>query len=805
MAAEQDLGRLTTELHNLNNTLNNAFGGGNGAGGAGGFSGGGGGMNASRSGEGFSMAGIKRTEKLLSSAQKAFSNSTNSIAKKLGEAEVSVEQMNAILSGNTESRLRDFNHMMATVTDQGKREEAFLKAFGYALDETIQSQEDFLAAEKAIQKEAMKAQRDANKVAIRHAKSLSEATKLIQENYPNATKLGAALVFSAKEAYDVAKVITATGAEFTGTQMYNAKMLGMSTAELMTLTSKYTQVMGSAAIGTNQFSNMMQGEAYESLVRLTGGTKEAAIFSAESLKMSRLAGAGTAEEMINFKDAMEKSYGGIQEMTGMTSDAFLELNTALYNNADVQASMFKMSKQQQQLYFKEMQTRRLALVEMGLLPEQADEVLKSLSKAMGGTAKDRLKDAAKLQATLGAMGMGAEGQEAAKIMRLGSRATQDQQARLQEILTKANRQSSENSQGSLQGEMVQDYLNTLSPLLGSDSPMASLITQSKLAFKSNEESHAALNDEQMQWLDKNKEAFEEFVDYMKGIVDGVMDDNIIGGSAEATIVIAGDAGKGLKGDNLALAVTGLISSITGVFASSEFASGLTGALVAALGGANLGTILSGLSANVLKLALLFGKGGLLGGALVAGLAVGNEINKKIDEYDEKNDGAIGDTIGAAVRAAVLVGQKGVIMGMIEFNKERAMMKEADNLHLTPIPVNDLFQAPPVRLPDAEFNDIIDNVTGIAHKVIPKESYDTPVVAKPTDTPEIKALQKQINDLTNDLNTIRSAASGRFGVNEGLLSTMTSMEEQLRILNETQTKAREALEDVATQPMPKMGH
>ena len=153
------------------------------------------------------------------------------------------------------------------------------------------------------------------------------------------------------------------------------------------------------------------------------------------------------------------------------------------------------------------------------------------------------------------MGMADQGAEAAEIMRKGSRATADELARLDEIMLAANRESSNRGGGDIQNEMVQDMLNSLTPMMGPDSPLAAAITQSALAIKDAKEEEKK-PDTKPELAAANPEEFALF----NSIKDAITE------QTAASVVIAGDLAAYLAKDNLTQAVTaGMQAIFTGAW------------------------------------------------------------------------------------------------------------------------------------------------------------------------------------------------------------------------------------------------
>lgn len=587
---------------------------------------------SSRTGSGELDIVSKRTQSAMEEFSKRLGN-LSGVSDDVKEQLKSVHNVNKLMSKTIKERSDIFDDLLrkrqANAITQDEFIAAQIRRLGRTYDASIDSLDKFSEAERPVREELIASTRGLSDSFDDVAKQNQNIIGRLKQS-----GLGVAATLLATEVYNTAKVITGTGIEFTTGQAVNAAMLGLSTGEMLAHTAKFTQTMRAATMGTSEFSNLMRSSAYDSLVRLTGGTKEAIEFYAEGALLARQSGAGTKDAMVAFQSSIESGYEEMQRMTGMTSDIFIGMNKALIANSDIQAQMFKMSKKQQLLFSKELIHRRNALTAMGLLPEQAQEVLSALAKSLGGTAKDRFTEAAELQAALGAMGLGNEGARAAEIIRMGARAGESEQKELTAILLKGNKLSAQATRGTYHAEFTQDALNTLSKYLGPDAVLSGAVTGSKLAQNPNFTATPS-NASAVDGLDKISMEYRDKLDKITagGFSKLIEDTNKLANRDNAsTVVIGGDVIKGLASGPWPAAIgllggaisTGIMAAGGAVFGTAITESPLMNKLKSSLGSlVHLARAGVGLAASSLALA---GKTAAGAAVFYAGWKVGGYIN-----------------------------------------------------------------------------------------------------------------------------------------------------------------------------------
>ena len=164
-----------------------------------------------------------------------------------------------------------------------------------------------------------------------------------------------------------------------------------------------------------------------------------------------------------FKSALDEqrnSFFKLNETTGITIEAFNSLREELGSNKDIQESMARVNISERSTILSNIMAEQQRLTTLGLSNEQAKRLITANEALLGQTVKSRLTEAAKIQQYGALVGMGAEGAEAAQITRKGKRnRTQEENARLSEIMSQITAKGDMMAGGSLGAENLKDSLD----------------------------------------------------------------------------------------------------------------------------------------------------------------------------------------------------------------------------------------------------------------------------------------------------------------------------------------------------------
>lgn len=188
--------------------------------------------------------------------------------------------------------------------------------------------------------------------------------------------------------------------------------------------------------------------------KLTGDTTDAAR-QAMAVETT-LRQAGISDQKYLNKSVNE--YAGqtqrLMKMTGMTADQIAQMRQEIVQSNEQRVLLARLDEKSRRMYLEEIETRRNANVALGMLPEQARRVEESLAALGKASPKERMKQAAKLQAVAGAFGIQG-GERAAMALRRGFRGQGDKQA-FQDVATAISNQLSVLGGGSEQQMLMGD-------------------------------------------------------------------------------------------------------------------------------------------------------------------------------------------------------------------------------------------------------------------------------------------------------------------------------------------------------------
>lgn len=240
----------------------------------------------------------------------------------------------------------------------------------------------------------------------------------------------------AKAAGALAKTVltlTSNAAKF-GVQIdeAGAAWAAMNTAEFYQLQAENRRIMNANNMSLAEWTDKIYASA-DGLIEFTGSQKDAIRFAAESMNMATVLGANQEQFMSEQETLFIKLNRGIS----MTTDQFMEMNKRLMDSESVQSQLYRLNVKQRSAFMLDLQNTYRKLTLDGLTHEQAQKMLEVFAEIGAKSPRERLKEAAKLQAVMGAMGMGAMGAEAGGLLRGGLRGRGDQE-RFAEIMRQAN-------------------------------------------------------------------------------------------------------------------------------------------------------------------------------------------------------------------------------------------------------------------------------------------------------------------------------------------------------------------------------
>ena len=185
------------------------------------------------------------------------------------------------------------------------------------------------------------------------------------------------------------------------------KEMYISQVEYMQLL-KDTRIEGlAAATAGRNFKEQLWAGA-EGLRGVTKNASEAAKVAGMFAKNAALMGVSQN----NLNDAIgnqTKIYKENFRALGVTAEEFANLSTELINDQGMRKQLMTLQEHERQAFVQSIQRRQAEYVTMGYSIERAKELQKTFNALIGMNPRERMRQAARTRAMMGAMGMGAEG------------------------------------------------------------------------------------------------------------------------------------------------------------------------------------------------------------------------------------------------------------------------------------------------------------------------------------------------------------------------------------------------------------
>ncbi len=355
-------------------------------------------------------------------------------------------------------------------------------------------------------------------------------------------------------------------------------LAGMSPVEMAQNVATFRQSIQAAGMSIDDFRSITEQGAF-GLTSYTGELKDAVKVQASAFETAKRAGLSERGEMRAFMNTQMETFKRFNMVFSLTSEQFAEMNKQIKNSSAINEQLYRLNKKQRLQAIQDIQQTMLQLRTMGLMQDQALKVVEAMSAIAAKSPRERLKQAAKLQAVGGALGFGAEAGEAAQIMRRGFRGEGDRErfAALQQTMQKG--MGDFMSQGLPQEMMAMQLLQTtkLEDLLGPKSAFKDLNTEQFQATKNVEK-----------LMKKRVEQGGQMVALMQGIkafFSGPIAGMISGIGATLGLIVGGKwlqgaIGGALSGGNMGKSI---VTRALGMVMRFLGPVGIIGSVVAAVG------------------------------------------------------------------------------------------------------------------------------------------------------------------------------------------------------------------------------
>lgn len=203
-----------------------------------------------------------------------------------------------------------------------------------------------------------------------------------------------------------------------------AFMAGMNPEEMAQNMAEYRQSINASGLGLEGFREVTE-QGSLALTGWTGELRDAVRVQASAFGMAQRFGVSSQAQMQTFMDTQVRTFKQFNEVFSMTAEEFVQMNKQLESSQSVNEQIYRLNRQQRVQHAQEIQQTVLRLRTFGLMQEQAMKVVDAMAAIGAKSPKERMKEAAKLQAVGGALGFGQAAEEMATIMRRGMRGEGD--------------------------------------------------------------------------------------------------------------------------------------------------------------------------------------------------------------------------------------------------------------------------------------------------------------------------------------------------------------------------------------------
>lgn len=492
----------------------------------------------------------------------------------------------------------------------------------------------------------------AQRAAVEWAKSVFSVTAGIRRMASGYDKMIGDLRYSLTQQVPM---VDRLGSAFSGVSVDMAKY-GITTKKLLEVQNTYSQALIAATQGvgaratTEELMSSFKGLAARAQL-VTGSYEDALALVGEGVDL--LSYSGVKMSMKEMTDVMDgpngliNSFATLSYLTNKTVDELAKMNKGILADHDMRILNQSLSEEERKGFANRLAQQQLYLVSRGMEIDQAVEATAALAKMTKTvTPKDRYKQAAKIRAISGAMGV--EGGE--EMMRLSMKAnrTNEENATLQDFMTRLESSMGQMYGGGFASQMIagqfQDVMS--GPLYDTLSKLSTVGQQGREIAKEQLD----VANKQYDLLSKSGLVLNKFDTQVGQPLEAIL-------SEGATQLLLG------AGQVFGATLLGLTTSIVNLAIAIKMlklgkaAGGLGGAGAAAGGAGAAGAL--GKFGKLGKVASIAGK---VGGGAVSGLMVGKDVYDLAQgETNYENKAAVaGSVIGGL--AGILGGPAGVAFG-----------------------------------------------------------------------------------------------------------------------------------------------
>ena len=444
-----------------------------------------------------------RAKQLETKFANQVTNSFKNMNKELSKSEQSLGKARQQTAAFSKVFGEQWNNAMNQVAESKRSEQKLISNLNNKLAENIESLDDVLRIrqrQQRLEEEILDTKTVTNRATVEEYNRLSSAlgeaslnVESFRDDIENTTKRAIRAFFSVEAAAaNLSIAMTQLMNDFRAQLRFGSEM-GVAANQIQAMVmgmdpGVFTEINAQARQASLTFGSL---EEYTSTLRdqqlryfnQIGDLTESTRFTAETFQ---LLGRSGVRPTVEAMDSMAGSFRVLNKIAGVTSDQFNGMMEGLLADEDISAKLRAAKADERQAIIAGIARQVEMNTAMGMTVEQSLEAARSLGRLSGGTARERFRQAAMAQATMGAMGISG-GAEAADLIRKGQRRTADENARLQELMGQVSNAASEAQRGGYGAEMMVDTMMDRSQMgqyLGPNSPFNTRLTEGLAANKS---------------------------------------------------------------------------------------------------------------------------------------------------------------------------------------------------------------------------------------------------------------------------------------------------------------------------------
>ena len=273
------------------------------------------------------------------------------------------------------------------------------------------------------------------------------------------TKAIAVIVAAAKALKQVLDTSRTHGMKISADVYRTSLAMTMTADQVMSHMAEYRRHMVAGGRTIEEWNSAMitsSDRLFKYGVSLEDGAK---FFSKTAKTFAELSGSTLANKTAfnDFNSQQFELFTRLKTSVGITEEAFSSMTKQLADSQEVRTELLKLSAKERMAKFHEMQRLSATLHVQGLSLEAATAFANKLSAMSGDDTKSRLKQSARAQAVMGAVGMGEQGRIYAQELLKGARGDQTQMAAIMEQFRE--RTAGMQQSHDLGTQMVGDILN----------------------------------------------------------------------------------------------------------------------------------------------------------------------------------------------------------------------------------------------------------------------------------------------------------------------------------------------------------